>query len=49
LIEITEEAFELDDDSYGKLVEKIGAEFNESMIWSKQIQPYLNCLRGCLQ
>jgi hypothetical protein len=48
LIDITEQALEFDEKSYSKLVKKVAAEFNESMIWRKQVEPYLNSLKGFL-
>jgi glycosyltransferase involved in cell wall biosynthesis len=48
LIDITEQALDFDDNSYSKLLGKVATEFSQSMIWSKQVEAYLNCLKGCL-
>jgi hypothetical protein len=49
LIKVTKLALDFDDESYKKLVERIEVEFNESMVWSKQVEPYLKCLLGMLR
>ena len=49
LIKVTKSALDIDDESYKKLIERIEVEFNESMIWGKQVEPYLKCLIGLIQ
>ena len=49
LIKVTKLALDFDNQSYRKLVKRIEVEFNESMVWSRQIEPYLRCLSGFLR
>ena len=46
LIQITEYAFSMDSSSYKSMQKRIGTEFRDYLLWSKQILPFIKYLKG---